>query len=75
MEQPPESTANELSEYLVREIRRITMTIENTNKLTPINNLPAKPQDGHFYYFARTITPNITSIGFWGYEAGTWVKL
>ena len=74
-EQPPLSTPDELREFLARQFVLVNNALAQSNKFPPIYNLPDKPQDGNLYYFGRIIGATITSIGFWGYENGAWVKL
>jgi len=73
-EQPPESTAYELSEYLLRMFRQAKSEDSNSSLMPIYQNLPAKPEKGKIYYFDRIINPEITSIGYWGFTT-LWVKL
>lgn len=75
MEQPPYDVPANLKEYLVRQLTELQNSIEKSNKLPVLMNLPEKPKPGSMYYFGRTIAPNITAIGFWGYTATGWRRL
>jgi hypothetical protein len=74
-EQPPIETAIELREYLSRRFIEIGIALGQSKKFPPIYILPDKPQDGNVEYFGQIIGATITSIGFWGYENGVWIKL
>ena len=74
-ETPPRGLDEEVSSYLRRMFVQINMALAQVNSLNPITVLPEKPQNGDMAYFGTTIGATITSVGFWGYEAGAWVKL
>jgi hypothetical protein len=76
MEQPPNSTVTELSEYLVRQIGLLQAQIDSLGKLPGLTALPTKPVAGKIYYFKATVGTWITSIGAWIYKfvpAGSFV--
>ena len=74
-EQPPEEVEPVLKEYLSRMLGQVNFALRDVNRMPKIYVLPDKPQDGQLAYFGQIIGATITSVGFWGYEAGTWVKL
>lgn len=74
-EQPPVELPADLREYLSRRFVEIGIALQQSKKFPPIYSLPAKPQDGNVEYFGQIIGATITSVGFWGYENGAWVKL
>lgn len=73
IEQAPDELSDEVKAYLERMFRNINHAI---NEVVPkLNTMPHGAQDGSLYYFSVVIRPEITQIGFWGKEAGLWVKL
>ena len=74
-EQPPVDLEVTLREYLSRRFVEINIALSKSQKFPPIYVLPTKPQDGNVEYFGQIIGTTITSVGFWGYENGVWVKL
>jgi hypothetical protein len=74
-EQPPADTEFSLREYLSRRFVEVGIALSQSKKFPPIYVLPDKPQDGNVEYFGQIIGATITSVGFWGYENGVWVKL
>ena len=74
-EQPPADTEFSLREYLSRRFIEVGIALSQSKKFPPIYTLPEKPQDGNVEYFGVIIGTTITSIGFWGFENGVWVKL
>tara|TARA_R110000803_G_scaffold210829_1_gene284073 strand:- start:17080 stop:17322 length:243 start_codon:yes stop_codon:yes gene_type:complete len=74
-EQPPYDVPPALAEYLRRQFIAINIALQSNGHINPIYVLPDKPRDGNIYYFGQIIGATITSIGFWGYENGGYVKL
>ena len=72
---PPDDVTEPLREYLSRLFLQIDISLGQNNKIAVSGALPDKPQDGNIYYFSQIIAPDITSIGFWGYENSAWLKL
>lgn len=68
MEQPPSTTASELSEYLTRQLLRLQLQIDNDQILPGLTALPAKPVAGKIYYFKSLVGTWITAIGAWIYK-------
>jgi hypothetical protein len=66
MEQPPASTAHELSEYLTRQLQAI-LNLDSA-QLQIITALPTKPAPARIYYFDKIIAPWITQVGAWIYK-------
>jgi len=68
MEQPPSTTASELSEYLTRQLLRLQLQIDNGQVLPGLTVLPTKPVAGKIYYFKSLVGAWITTIGAWVYK-------
>jgi hypothetical protein len=76
MEQPPDSTVGELSEYLTRQLGLLQKQIDSLNQLPGLTALPTKAAPGKVYYFKQITLPWITAIGAWIYKtvpAGSFV--
>ena len=76
MEQPPDSTKVELSEYLARQLNLLQKQIDSLNQMPGLTALPAKAAPGKVYYFKQITLPWITAIGAWIYKtvpAGSFV--
>ena len=74
IEVPPASVDDELRQYLNRQFHILSEAIRHNWDFEVTHNLPEKYEDGMIRYFGTT-NITITSVGFWGYENGTWVKL
>lgn len=73
---PPLRINPELRQYLDQELERIA-SILNTSILhtDPLSAPPAKPENGMITYADGTTWNPGAGEGFYGYEAGAWVKL
>ncbi len=69
-------TVGELQAYVVRELEEIAAAMgvsRNVAQTVPQDALPVNPSNGmHAYFNAGVAGP---AAGFYGYEAGSWVKL
>jgi hypothetical protein len=74
MDQPPISLDAMSREWLSRLIVNINSCIDQIHDMDGLVEIPKNPQDGMVRYFKMPVDV-ITSIGFWGYSAGTWTKL
>lgn len=74
-EQPPESTDIELKEYLNRMFVQIGIALNQSGSFIPLYVMPKKLKEGRIYYFGQSISPDITSAGYWGRTATGWAKL
>ena len=74
VEPPPPSFTEGQSEYLFRMFNQIQDLMRVSN-IPVVGSLPDHVRDGRIYYFTQIIGATITSVGFWGYEDGAWVKL
>jgi hypothetical protein len=68
MEQPPDGTKAELSEYLVRQLLKLQSQIDGSQVLPGLTSLPTKPVAGKVYYFKALVGTWITTIGAWIYK-------
>jgi len=75
LEQPPLDTDLDLSAYIVRMFEKVDVALQKGESHTPIFDLPLKPKNGDIRYFGAIVLPDVTAVGFWGYEEGTWTKL
>lgn len=74
LEEPPNSFTTEQREYLSRMFAQIA-DLQRVSNIPVVGVLPDKVRNGRIYYFTQIIGATITSVGFWGYENGAWVKL
>lgn len=75
IEQPPVSLPLDAREWLTRFIVNINSCIDQIHDMDQLTALPKNPQPGMVRYFKAVITPEISSVGFWGYSSGIWTKL
>ena len=72
----PDTSDLELIAYLDRFQDSINKALDEfEDRLEIVYALPVRPVNGMMRYFGITIPPDITALGFWGYEEGVWVKL
>jgi len=71
MEQPPLSTAPELSEYLNRAFILTDVAVRQNHKNIIRYNLPDKPIVGALYYFGAMmpLDPDVTEEGLYVYKS------
>ena len=74
----PSSSNNEveaLARYVVDELQRVGNAVLQVQyqQLAEQTQLPDRAQDGMLVYFAAGVAG--PAAGFYGYEAGSWVKL
>ena len=72
----PDATDSEMVAYLDRlqdNVNRALAEIED--RLEIVYALPERPINGMMRYYGVIIPPDITALGFWGYEDDAWVKL
>lgn len=64
-----------LARYMVDELQRVGVANQQLNYLTLAvqSQLPQRAQNGMLAYFEAGVAG--ASAGFYGYEAGAWVKL
>ena len=74
IEQPPIDFTDDQREYLNRMFKQV-VDLQRVSNIPVIGVLPDKVRDGRIYYYTQIIGATITSVGFWGYEDGAWVKL
>ncbi len=73
---PPRQMAPEVREWLDTELRRIADAINQRQLYTaPLAAPPAKPENGVIAYADGANWNPGSGAGFYGYEAGSWVKL
>ena len=73
---PPRQVSLEVQQYLDHELRRIADVLnQETVFLPPLAVAPAKPSDGMIAYADGTNWNPGSGAGFYGYQAGAWVKL
>jgi len=74
---PPRQAAPELQRYLDEELHNISERL-NDNTVLMLETLasePAKPENGMIVYADGTDWNPGSGEGFYGYQAGSWVKL
>lgn len=73
----PEGITRELQQFLREELRRIQVTIANIDnlKLEPLAAEPEKYANGMIVYADGSNWNPGSGAGFYGREAGAWVKL
>ena len=74
-EQPPNSTAPELAEYLCRQLDTIQRVLSIQQKPMILSVVPLKPTVGKSYYFTTALSLEITAEGLWLYKSTGWVQL
>ena len=77
IEQAPESTDQDLAEWLARQLVTINNALGATGFYPPTYVLPTKPRPGQVYYFAAAIVadPVITAEGLYIYLSTGWKLL
>lgn len=75
-EQPP-ITAEELPEFLARELKRIAASFESIENivLVELNVAPARPRTGMVVLADGTNWNPGSGVGFYGYSGGAWTFL
>jgi hypothetical protein len=78
-EQPPESTAEKLREFLARRFSDIAIALSQDPDFTPRKTMPYNPQIGAIHYFpdpsVHNFDPEILWEGFWGLTNNGWVYI
>ena len=65
----------QLPVFITDMIRQINIELSKQNLFNPISAMPVRPATGRVYFFSQTIEPNITAIGWWGWNGSTWSQL
>ena len=73
-EQPPEG-GPELTEWLTRMVILINGSLQNTQVLDPVGELPERIFEGQMVHFNQAILPNITAAGVWVVIGGVWKQM
>lgn len=74
--EPPRQASLEVRRFLAEELGRIAEIINRPEVFAePLNEEPAKPEDGLIAYADGTDWNPGSGEGFYGYENGSWVKL
>jgi hypothetical protein len=74
---PTVNTLNELRDWLQDELRLIAQEFGETTllNLRPVHREPERPRDGMIAYADGTDWNPGAGVGFYGRQAGAWVKL
>jgi hypothetical protein len=66
---------DEIPAFLQTLITAIEIELGNSNYFVPTKIMPSKVRAGRVYFFSQTIAPDITAVGWWGFDGTTWKQL
>lgn len=71
----PEDTPPSLKAWLAEQMRRVSLELDGRVRVIPTGAEPARPRNGFIVYAVAPWATTLGAEGFYGYEAGSWVKL
>lgn len=71
----PDNAPSALKAWLADQLRRIAGELNQGVFATPLGVEPARPRNGMIAYAIAPWATSLGGEGFYGYEAGSWVKL